>query len=513
MSDGKIEVEGFLIAVSVTLTILQNFNNSLEMPAFIIGSLLVAWLIYDKIPRLLNRRLSDENKAFTTDVWLRFGLLFFSSAMFMLFVLNIYFGYFILPESLLGINALELTHSVYGAIALVFISIYYFSWWLWKYPDLARQLWKMTTWTETEFKKEKATAERSKLYSLISKYLGPGVVPMAICVLLFMGWLVLSIVDLLMIGLLLLWLFNNILKQLPLKFALRKWDVLTGRDLVWKAVTRAGIASLDSVMDSILIILGFMIIVLLATISWSGFIVVLVFFNGWFILFMLFAIGLRSSARTRVRRGDQKIEESSYISMPSFKDLLLFCSLVMISLFSIIVWFQLTEFASAVGCAAIALNVCTLIMTIRWLRPKKDKRRALRCRPSEHNEEERKRLKRDLLRDRYRLYTTSLILGLPIVAAAKTFSAVVVWTGIVGGVIFLCFDADFRKKVQKQEAWVYASLLTGYMGTGIAVILGAAMYGLPELTTFLVPLGLMFIVLLVVYWLAIYRIKRRWKWK
>lgn len=68
MSDGKIEVEDFLIAVSVTLTILQNFNNSLEMPAFIIGSLLVAWLIYDKIPRLLNRRLSDENKAFTTDV-------------------------------------------------------------------------------------------------------------------------------------------------------------------------------------------------------------------------------------------------------------------------------------------------------------------------------------------------------------------------------------------------------------------------------------------------------------
>lgn len=315
MSLGKSEVEDFFVAVSATLTILQLFNSSLEMPAFVLGSSLVIWLVYDKIPRLLNRRFSDESKAFTRDFWLKLGLVFFSFAMFLLFALNIYFGYSILPKSLLGINTLELTHSIYGAIALVFVSIYYFSWRLWKYEDLAEQLWKMTCWTKTEFRKEKATAEKSRSYSLVSKYLGPGIVPMAVSVLLFMGWLVLTIVDLLMVGLLLLWLFNNILRQLPLKSALDKWDSIVEGDFVWKAVARSGIASLDSVMDAIMIILGFMIIVLLAMIAWSTFIGVVVFFNGWYILVVLFQIGLRSSARVRIKEGKQTLDEASFVSV------------------------------------------------------------------------------------------------------------------------------------------------------------------------------------------------------
>lgn len=508
MSPSKSEVEDFFVAVSATLTILQLFNSSLEMPAFVLGSSLVIWLIYDKIPRLLNRRFSDESKAFTRDFWLKLGLVFFSFAMFLLFALNIYFGYFILPKSLLGINTLELTHSTYGAIALVFVSIYYFSWRLWKYEDLAEQLWKMTCWTKTEFRKEKATAKKSRSYSLVSKYLGPGIVPMAVSVLLFMGWLVLTIVDLLMVGLLLLWLFNNILRQLPLKSALKKWDSIFEGGFIWKAVTRAGIASLDDVLDAIIIILGFLIIGLLATISWSAFIGVIIFFNGWYILFLLFAIGLRSSARIRVKERHQSIEKTSYISMPNFKDLILICSLVMISVFSLSVLVQTSDFTLTFAYAAIALNICALVTIIHWLL-KTEKR----CRPSKQNEEEKRKLKKDLLRDRYRLYAIVFFLGLPIVAAAGVFSALVVWIGVVGGIILLCFDAEFREKVQKQKAWVYASLLTVYMGTGIFMILGAAMYGLPELKTFLIPVGVLFAILLAVYWLAIFRIKRRWKWK
>jgi len=61
MSPSKSEVEHFFVAVSATLTILQLFNSSLEMPASVLGSSLVMWLIYDKIPRLPNRRFSDAN--------------------------------------------------------------------------------------------------------------------------------------------------------------------------------------------------------------------------------------------------------------------------------------------------------------------------------------------------------------------------------------------------------------------------------------------------------------------
>jgi len=504
----KNEVEDFFVAVSVALTILQLFNSSLEIPAFVLNLALVVWLIYDKIPRFLNRRFSDKDKAFTSHVWLRFGLSLFPFTMFTLFALNIYLGYFLLPKSLHGVNSLELGHSIFGIIVIIFVSIYYFSWWLWKYENLAEQLWKMTTWTETEFEKEKATAEKSRLYSLVSKYLGPGIVPMAVCALLFMGWLVVMISDLLMAGLLLLWLFNNILHQLPLTSALERWDNIVQRDFVWKAVARAGIASLDSVLDAIMIILGFMIIVLLATISWSAFIVVMIFFNGWYILFILFAVGLRSSARIRVKEMRQDSEKTSYMSMPNFKDLILVCSLAMIAIFSLSVLVQISDFALTFAYVAIPLNICALFTIILWLlNPDK------RCRPSKQNEEEKRKLRKDLSRDRYRLYATICFLGLPIVAAASVFSALVVWIGVVGGVILLCFDADFRKKVQKQKAWVYASLLTAYMGMGIFMVLGAAMYGLPELKTFLIPVGIMFTILLAVYWLAIFRIKRRWKWK
>lgn len=149
------------------------------------------------------------------------------------------------------------------------------------------------------------------------------------------------------------------------------------------------------------------------------------------------------------------------------------------------------------------------LATILWWLKKQEKRYRL----SEKKEEEKLKLTKDLLRDRYRLYATIFFRGLPIVAATELFSALVLWIGIVGGIILLCFNADFRKKVQKEKAGAYASLLTAYMGIGIFMVLGAAMYGLPELETFLIPVGVLFAILLVVYWLAIFRIKRRWKWQ
>ena len=508
MSLRKNEIEDFFVAATAALTILQLFNDSLEIPAFALDSALVVWLIYDKVPRFLNRRFSDEDKAFTSDIRLKLGLVFFPFTMFFLFAFNLYLGMLLLPKSLHGVNTLELGHSIFGIVVLVFVSIYYFSWHLWKYPDLAEQLWKMTSWTETEFEKEKATASRSKLYSLVSKYLGPGIVPMAVCALLFMGWLVLTINDLLMVGLLLLWLFNNILRQLPLNGILNKWDNLTERDFLWKAVARAGIASLDSVLDAILIILGFTIIVLLALIGWSTFIGMIFFLNGWYFLIVLFQIGLRSNTRVKIKEKKQSLYDASFVSMPRHVDLILLCSFAMIVTFSLSAFFEVSKFfRTSFAFTSISLNLGGLATIIWWW-----KRQKRRYRLSEEKEIEKIRLKRDLLRDRYRLYATIFFLGLPIVVAAAVFSALVLWVGLIGGVILLCFDADFRKKVQKQKAWVYASLLTAYMGTGIFMVLGAAMYGLPELKTFLVPVGVLFTILLVVYWLAIFRIKRRWKW-
>jgi hypothetical protein len=156
---------------------------------------------------------------------------------------------------------------------------------------------------------------------------------------------------------------------------------------------------------------------------------------------------------------------------------------------------------------SIALNVWALITILLWL-----KRPERRHQLSEKTAEERLELGRDLQSDRYRLYATIFFLGIPIVAASNSLAALVVWVGMVGGVIFICFDADFRARIQRQKAGVYATLLTLYMGTGIFIILGTAMYGYPELRTFLIPAGILFIILLITYWLAIFRIKRRWKW-
>jgi len=262
-------------------------------------------------------------------------------------------------------------------------------------------------------------------------------------------------------------------------------------------------------MDAIMIILGFVIIVLLATINWSTFIGVMLFLNGWYILFILFAIGLRSSARVRIKERMQSLNESSFASMPLHVDLILFSSYLMISAFSLSVFIQVDElFTVGYVLVSIALNVWALATIIWWLK-KKEKRYRL----SEKKKEEKLKLAKDLLRDRFRLYATIFFLGLPIVAAAGVLTALVLWIGVVSGLILACFDADFRKRIQKQKAGVYASLLTAYMGTSIFMILGAAMYGLPELKTFLIPVGALFTLLLAVYWVAIYRIKRRWRWK
>lgn len=511
----KSELEDFFVAVSAVLTILQMFDASFETPAFFSTSLLIIWMIYDKVPWLLNRRFSDKKRAFTNNLWLRMGLVVFPFAMFLLFTLNIYFGFFLLPESLLGINGLDIGHSIFGIIALVFVSIYYFSWRLWKYPKLAKQLWKMTSWTETEFEKEQITAERSRVYSLTSKYLGPGIVPMAVCTLLFLGWLVLSIIDVLMVGLLLFWLFSDLIRRQILrarhrgrKTVLEKWDDL-GRDLLWKAFARAGIASLDSVLDTIMLIFAFMIIVLLAMIGWSAFIGVIILLNGWYILFVLFQIGLRSSARVRIQAGRQNLDEASFVSLPRGTDLIMCFSYVMIVALSLSVVFPLGEsFRFLYMFVAIILNVGALATILYWWKTQDDKRLRL----SVKNQQERIRLSRDLLRDRYRLYATVFFLGLPVVAASGVISGLVLWSGIVGGLTLLCFGTDFRKRVQRQKAGVYASLLTAYVGTGIFMILGTAMYALPELKTFLVLTGVLFIVLLVIYWVAIFRVKRRWKW-
>jgi hypothetical protein len=507
VSLGKNEVEDLLILVYVTLRILQEFNSFVEIPAFILNSVLILWLIYDKVPSSLNRRFSDENKAFTHDHYLKLGLAFFSSAMFTLFALNLQIGHFLLPKSLLGINTLDLIYSIFGMVLLVFISIYYFSWRLWKYPSLAHQLWRNTCWTDTEYKKEVDTSEKSRLYSLVSKYLAPGVIPMAVSAFLFMGWLVLSAIDLIMIGFLLLWLTRNIISRTRLAATFFKWKALD-ENFIWNVITRVGIAGHSGVIEAIMIIFGFLIIVSLAAMGWIMFIGIMIFFNGWYILFVLFQIGLRSSARIRISEHRANFRETTIKSLPRFVDFILLWSFAMICAFSLRLYFQLSEtFEFTFACFSILLNLNALISVIFWLKKQEKKHLS-----SEKTDEELLKIRKDLTRDRYRLYSIVFFLGVPLVAAAGSFSSLVLWSGLVGGLIFLCFGEEFRRRIQRKKAAVYASLLTAYMGSGIFLILVAAMYGLPELKTLLTQLGALFTVLLGVYWIAIFRTKRRWKW-
>lgn len=507
MSLGKNEVEDFFIVTYIVFRILQEFNSSVEILAFILDSALILWLIYDKIPPSLNRRFADENKAFTQDHWLRLGLLFFSSVMFAFFALNLYLGHFLLPKSLLGINTLELAHSIFGIVLFIFIAIYFFSWQLWKYPTLAHQLWRKICWTDTEYKKEVETSEKSRLYSLVSKYLGPGVIPMAISAFLFLSWLVLSVIEPLMIGFLLVWLMRNIFSRTRLAAAFSRWKVID-EDFMWDAVTKVGIAGHSGVIEAILIIVGFVIIVFLAVMGWSTFIGIMLFFNGWYILLVLFQIGLRSNARIRIyeRRADPK--EVTIRSLPRFVDVILLWSFAMIVTFSLGVFFQLGEtFQFVFVCSSIPLNLSALATVVYWLKKQERLHRF-----SEKTNEEILKLRKDLFRDRYRLYSIVFFPGVPIVAAAGSFSSLVLWSGLIGGLVFLSFDEEFRRRIRRKRAGIYASLLTAYLGLGILFVLGAAIYGLPELKTLLTQLGVFFAILLAIYWAAVYRTKRRWKW-
>jgi hypothetical protein len=506
---GKNEIEDLLIVAYVALTILQELNSSMEIPAFTLGSVLILWMMYDKIPLSLNRRFPDTSKAFAQDHYLKLGLVFFSSAMFTLFALNLYFGYFFLPRFLLGINKLELTQSIFGIVLLIFISIYYFSWKLWKYPSLAKQLWRETCWTDTEYMKEVHSSEKSRLYSLVSKYLAPGVIPMAVSAFLFMGWLVLSTVDLLMIGFLLLWLMRNLIFRTGLDIAFSRWKIID-ENFVWNVITRVGISGHSGVIEAIMVIIGFVTIVFPSVMGWSTFVGIMICFNGWYILFVLFQIGLRSSARIRIDEHTANLKDATVRSLPRFVDLVLLWSFAMIVTFSLATSMHIhlnQTFAFIFVCLSVLLNLGSLATVIHWL-----KKQEKRYRLSEKTDAEILRLRKDLARDRYRLYSTIFLLGIPVVAAVGSSSALVLWSGIIGGLVFLCFDEGLRRRIQRKRAGVYASLLTAYLGLGVFTILGAAAYGLPELNTLLTQVGVLFAFLLAIYWVAVFRIKRRWKW-
>jgi len=509
MLGGKREAEDFFILVYVVLRILQEFNSSVEIPAFILGSALILWLIYDKIPPSLNRRFPNESRAFTQDLLLKLGLMFFSSSMYTLFALNLNLGYSLLPSSLHGINTLDLTSSFFGWVLLIYISIHYFSWRLWKYPNLAHMLWRIGG-TYTEYKKEVERSKKSRLYSIISRYFNPGVIPMAVSALLFFGWLVLSLIDLLMIGFLLIWFIRNLVSGTRLADAFSRWKAID-EGFIWDAITRVGIAGqVSSVFDAVMIFLGFIGIVFPSLMGWSAFIGVMIFFNGWYILFILFQIGLRSIARIRIDKRRRNLEKVTIKSLPKYVDTILLWSFAMMCTFSLAAYLRFHSnktFAFIFVCLSILLNLSALSTVVYWLKKQERQHRL-----SEKTDEEILKIHRDLVRDRYRLYSIVFFPGIPVVAAVGSFSSFVFWSGLVGGLVFLGFHDDFRRRVQRKKAGVYASLLTAYMGTGIFIFLGGAVHLMPELKIFTIQVGVLLTVILAIYWLAIFTTKRRWKW-
>jgi len=258
-----------------------------------------------------------------------------------------------------------------------------------------------------------------------------------------------------------------------------------------------------------MIVLGSVIVVFLAVNDRSTFVGVIVFLNGWYILFTLFQIGLRSSVRISIGEQSVKLEEAIVKSLPRFGDLVLLWSFGTISAFSWVIYAGFSEtYVAFLTALSIPLN-CVALATVAYWLTKQEKKHRL----SEKTCEKALEIREDLMRDKYRLYATVFFLGIPIVAAAGSFSALVFWTGLISGLIILSFNEEFRKRVQRKRAGVYASLLTAYLGLAIFTILGAAGYGLPQLGTLLTQIGLFFVVLLAIYWAAVFRLKRRWKWK
>ncbi len=492
-------IENSLIVTSIALTIVSLSYDSVQIPAFSLDCVLVSLLFYTKIPSMLDKYF--QTSVFKKDKTIRMGLVVFPATLLSLFALSTPFGFSLLPGDLKKYAVLDLFVPIFGAVALVFISMFYFSWRVRNTSDsgLIEKLWRKACESEDDYQSDKLLSERSKIDRLLTESIATGIVPMTVSVMLFFSWLILIVTDVLFVMFLMLLLTYNLLYEIN-----KRSGTLTERNrltyrlfssldqiVTWEDLVQTGLSRrISGIMEVLALTASFLLLVLVSLLSVAAFIVMFGLLSQWYVLLVIVQIG---------RRGKYKLKGSTAAKPPTLPHrcdfVLVFC-LVMLLGFSMASYADLqksTYVPQVFLVLSVILNVATISSVIFW---------RIREKSGLNN-----RGRENLGNDKYRLHGILYLLGFPVALLGKTLQGIVFWSVLNGALVWLSTDDSVRNRFKSANPQKYATMTTLHMAIGAFSIIGLIFYFLPELYPLAVVATMVFSVLLTWMWIQKFRMR------
>jgi len=465
--------ENGMIAIGVVLIFLGLVNRMADLAAFFFGSSLTLFYFFTKIPSALDRYF--RTKAFRLDLALRFSFVVFPLVMFLTFFMYYPFAHLFLPEPLQIVRvSYGFEVAMMANVALIFASITFYSWRLWRYPDAALRLWRKVSGSQREFELDFQQSQTGGNLSALNRFICPGVAPMAIAVLLFLALLILRIFDVLLIGFLLLWLGHNVLHELgrrqseflrTLTPAIRFFRFFD-QTVTWEGILRTGLrGNVSGIWDTFVLFMCFVLLIIPSVSSLAGFIVMFGFLGSWYLIIVLVQIMRRLG--TVVNKAEAKSNQLHVL--PPHKDLALTGILSLIAVFSLLMTYPLLEAKTRLGVliiASLVVNAINFFSIWRWAR--------------EHERPKRRANGVYRNRDRYRIDAIFLFSGLPIALIVSGAEGLLFWMMFSGAVILLSLSDRMLSKTSKSTPRICASYRVLYMTLIVCLIFGSAMWFFPE---------------------------------
>lgn len=495
---GKL-AENCLVTISVAATIVSLYNDSIEVFAVFLDWTLILLFFYTRIPAALDSYF--RTKVFREDLSLKVGIIFFPSITFFLFLLSVPFGFFLLPKVFQTLSIFDLSVSIFGTMLLVFVSIFYFSWRTWYHKQVALKLWRKTCTSQKQFEREQKKIDKPGLESFLTKYMSPGIPLMAVTVVLFFGWLILSIIDIIFAAFLLIWLTYNLVYEVSnRKTSLTKrnlavfksWRKLDEK-IAWESLIRTALAgSVSGVMDIIIITGSFTLLILISLLNLAAFIIMFGLLSSWYLLVVLIQLARRDRYRIKLS------SEKSFPTLPPYVDLILAGCLATIVGFAAATYMQLYNLQIALKIfliLSVALNMGAFVSIGFWTKRKN----------ATDSGGKKPKMIKSLHRDRYRLAAIFFVVGLPIALLGNDIKGIIFWTALSGSLILLSFSNDIRKRTENTGPVTFATVATFHLGFGIYVILSSALYIFPELGSMLEIVMVILGILLGLMWVQTYK--------
>jgi len=170
------------------------------------------------------------------------------------------------------------------------------------------RLWRKTCESDEEFERDLALSERSRIDRFFNRLISPGVVLMAITVILFFATFVLVTIDVLLVLFLACWLVYNIFFEIGQRsssfqersgFAYKFFKNLD-RVLAWESLLQVGlIGRMEGIIEVIIMMGCFLMIITISVLSLEGFIVMFGFLCQWYVLIILVQIARRKRHSAR----------------------------------------------------------------------------------------------------------------------------------------------------------------------------------------------------------------------